>query len=419
MRNRPDEIRQHAGLRRGDQVADRSAEPAIVEGAGGRRIAVEGIAVVIAGRALGSRDVLHGCDRRTPADPAPHRPGASWQDRRRSCTWSRRAHAPAVRSARRETDRRARQACLAQTPSADASVRIAVSSESTCVWVSSRVATIGFAGAEDTDRSSAACWCRGSAATRARRRRQVGRHLRRRPFAGKHRHRRRHPRAAPAPAPAGPGAACRRRAAAAHPAVAGARLPSQRTAGRGPGRPRRSRCTAPRESKASARALARTAAACAAVDSPSADPGAFSMSTTRACGSMARTVSRSAGQITMTTREPRIMSRSIARNTPRISARTAEREVRELLRQARVHIVEVRHPQQFRQHDANEATLLVRMDHVVVRAERAAHDAECQEHIERQLRQRRTDLHAAQERRSQSTGTRASRAWSRPARTDR
>jgi len=55
------------------------------------------------------------------------------------------------------------------------------------------------------------------------------------------------------------------------------------------------------------------------VASSSADPGAFSMSTVRASGSMLRTVSSSAGQITMTTRDRRIMKRSIARNTHRIS----------------------------------------------------------------------------------------------------
>jgi hypothetical protein len=49
----------------------------------------------------------------------------------------------------------------------------------------------------------------------------------------------------------------------------------------------------------------------------SVDPGAFSISTTSACGSMRRTVSSSDGQMTMTTRERRIITRSIARNTRR------------------------------------------------------------------------------------------------------
>ncbi len=59
----------------------------------------------------------------------------------------------------------------------------------------------------------------------------------------------------------------------------------------------------------------RTAAAASGVASSSAEPGAFSISTVRAPGSIAFTVSSSDGQITMTTRERRIMKRSIARNT--------------------------------------------------------------------------------------------------------
>ena len=54
------------------------------------------------------------------------------------------------------------------------------SSSSTCVCVSSRVATIGRPERAGADRSSAACWCRGCAATRARRRVEDTRDLLRR-----------------------------------------------------------------------------------------------------------------------------------------------------------------------------------------------------------------------------------------------
>ena len=60
---------------------------------------------------------------------------------------------------------------------------------------------------------------------------------------------------------------------------------------------------------------ARTAAACAPVAGSSAEPGAFSMSTTSAPGSIARTVASSDGQITMTTRDRVIISRSMRSNT--------------------------------------------------------------------------------------------------------
>ena len=54
-----------------------------------------------------------------------------------------------------------------------------------------------------------------------------------------------------------------------------------------------------------------------------------------------------------------------------MSARPAEREVRELLRQARVHVVEVRHPQQRGEHDADEPAFFVRVDGVVAPGEGA------------------------------------------------
>ena len=58
-----------------------------------------------------------------------------------------------------------------------------------------------------------------------------------------------------------------------------------------------------------------------------------------------------------------------------MTPRPAEREIRELLRQARVHVVEMRHAQQRRQHDADEPAFFVRVNRVVAAAERAADDA--------------------------------------------
>jgi hypothetical protein len=76
-------------------------------------------------------------------------------------------------------------------------------------------------------------------------------------------------------------------------------------------------------------------------------------------------------------------------------ARSAEREVRELLRQARVHVVQVRHAQQAREDDTDESAFLVGMDRVVLPGERAPERSERQQRVERNLGQRGADLDAA------------------------
>ena len=68
----------------------------------------------------------------------------------------------------------------------------------------------------------------------------------------------------------------------------------------------------------------------------------------------------------MTTRERRIIKSLDREEHARARARDRlNAKLRELLRQARVHVVEVRHPQQRRQHDADEPAFFVRVDGVV------------------------------------------------------
>ena len=102
----------------------------------------------------------------------------------------------------------------------------------------------------------------------------------------------------------------------------------------------------------------------ASVTSP--EPGAFSISTTWASGSMARTISSRCWQMTMTTPSAETMQTLEPLNARHEQPRPAELEIRQLLRQARMHVVEMRDPQQPRQHDADGPALLVRVDVVVV-----------------------------------------------------
>ena len=83
-------------------------------------------------------------------------------------------------------------------------------------------------------------------------------------------------------------------------------------------------------------------------------------------------------------------------------ARSAEREIGELLRQAGVHVVEMRHPKQRRERDPDEAAFFVGMDRVVPLGQRAPQNGERQERVERNLRERRPDLHRSHERRPQA-----------------
>ena len=76
--------------------------------------------------------------------------------------------------------------------------------------------------------------------------------------------------------------------------------------------------------------------------------------------------------MTMTTFDRRMTRRSIHANA-RVSSRDFEKaKLLELLRQARVHVVEVRHADHRRQHDADEAALFVRVHGVVPLAQRRA-----------------------------------------------
>jgi len=83
-------------------------------------------------------------------------------------------------------------------------------------------------------------------------------------------------------------------------------------------------------------------------------------------------------------------------------SRAAEREIGQLLRQARVHIVQVRHAQRRGDHGADDAAFFVRVDRIVATGHGAPNRSQGQQGIERDLRERRTDLHAADQRRPQA-----------------
>ena len=124
------------------------------------------------------------------------------------------------------------------------------------------------------------------------------------------------------------------------------------------------------------------------------------MSTIRACGST-RGPSLERWTDPITTREWRIMNRSIARNIRRMT-RDRLNAVRQLLRQARVHVVEVRNPQNHRERRTDEPRLLVRMHDVVSRRDGAAQDGERQQRVEHDLGRRGADLHVMNEGRTQA-----------------
>jgi hypothetical protein len=79
--------------------------------------------------------------------------------------------------------------------------------------------------------------------------------------------------------------------------------------------------------------------------------------------------------------------------------RAAVGEIGELLRQARVHIVEMRQAQQTGQDDAEPAALFVRVHRVVLLGHRPAARGDRQRQVERQLLPRRPDADARHERR--------------------
>ena len=77
-------------------------------------------------------------------------------------------------------------------------------------------------------------------------------------------------------------------------------------------------------------------------------------------------------------------------------------KVRELLRQARVHVVEMRDAQHGRQKHADEPSFFVRVDRVVALGERAPSRRQRHHRIERNLGERRPDLHTGDERRARA-----------------
>jgi hypothetical protein len=77
--------------------------------------------------------------------------------------------------------------------------------------------------------------------------------------------------------------------------------------------------------------------------------------------------------------------------------RAAVLEVAQLLREARVHVVEVRDAQPLRQPHADQAHLLVRVDGVVAFAPRAAGDGDEHQTVEQDLGDRRADAHPGDE----------------------
>ena len=79
--------------------------------------------------------------------------------------------------------------------------------------------------------------------------------------------------------------------------------------------------------------------------------------------------------------------------------RSAEREVLELLRQARVHVVEMGNAERGRDHDADRRAFFVRVHGVVLTFARAVQRRQRQRHVQKQLGRRRADLHARDERR--------------------
>ncbi len=87
---------------------------------------------------------------------------------------------------------------------------------------------------------------------------------------------------------------------------------------------------------------------------------------------------------------------------PAQHARSAELEVHQLLRQARMHVVEMRHPEHRRQDQPDGGALFVRMHRVVARAGDATQRRDRQRHVERHLGERRPDADIRDERRSQA-----------------
>ena len=274
------------------------------------------------------------------------RPAASARGTLRSCIWCRRARARCSPTARARSGSASAARMPAANPSGVAVVRIATSSSSTCVCVEQP-------GGDDRPARSQVLInlqrCVGPGA--ARRDQHVGRVEKRAGSLRRHAARQTRPHA---PSPAA-------RACARARSICSGRPPASTNRASGRDRddvPRRRkqqieslvgleragvendrRVVGEPELAAHARCPSRRRGA-------SPEPGAFSISTAGTPGSIARTTSCRCGQITTTTRERRTTNRSIRREQAREHARAAEREIRQLLRQARMHVVEMRHAEQ-------------------------------------------------------------------------
>ena len=91
---------------------------------------------------------------------------------------------------------------------------------------------------------------------------------------------------------------------------------------------------------------------------------------------------------------------------PREPRRLRVAEVADLLRQARVHVVEMRHAEPPGQDDADDAAFFVRVDDVVLAREREARGRQGQRQVEGDLGPRRADAHVLDERRPQAATNR-------------
>ena len=139
-----------------------------------------------------------------------------------------------------------------------------------------------------------------------------------------------------------------------------------------------------------ARAARRGPAPATASTSP---PITFSISTERSPTPMRSTVSCSSWQIVITTLEPCDHVRLGRLEHLRDQRRPREAEVRQLLRQARVHVVEVRDAEAAAEPHAEDAGLFVRVDRVVGLLRRLAQRGHDQQHVQDQLGRRRADRH--------------------------
>jgi hypothetical protein len=85
---------------------------------------------------------------------------------------------------------------------------------------------------------------------------------------------------------------------------------------------------------------------------------------------------------------------------PAQHGRFAERKVLQLLRQARMHVIDVRNAQCGGNYHANRRAFLVRMDRIVAAAACAIEGRQCKREIQKDLGCRGADLHTRDERRS-------------------